>query len=130
MKAIPLPTAEEPLNLYRLTPFLEVAEQLSFTRAARRLHMTQQALSTSVRRLEKDLGVTLFERTTRQVALTSAGHTLRDGSRTLLTVSREVTVQTRAAGSPAMLGDRDEPGSDQAAVVTAIGLSASRSPRA
>ncbi len=91
----------EPLNLYRLTQFLEVAEELNFTRAARRLHMTQQALSVSVRRLERELGVTLFERTTRRVALTDAGRILRDGSRTLLTASREVAAQTRQAAKSA-----------------------------
>ncbi|MFJ4654215.1 LysR family transcriptional regulator [Nocardia sp. NPDC088792] len=100
MESSQLPPTQEPLNLYRLAQFLEVAEQLSFTRAARKLHITQQALSTSVRRLEKELGVTLFERTTRRVALTRAGRTLRDGSRTLLMVSREVRVQTRQAGAP------------------------------
>ncbi|CAM4412214.1 LysR family transcriptional regulator [Nocardia ninae] len=105
MEPIWLSTADGPLNLYRLAQFLEVAEQLSFTRAARKLHITQQALSTAVRRLEKDLGVALFERTTRRVALTRAGRTLRDGARTLLMVSRAVTVQTRQAGStPRTLG--------------------------
>ncbi|MFI1918090.1 LysR family transcriptional regulator [Nocardia sp. NPDC020380] len=99
MQSLPLPTAAEPLNLYRLAQFLEVAEQLSFTQAARRLHITQQALSTSIRRLERELGVLLFERTTRRVSLTRAGRTLRDGSRTLLTVSREVTAQTKQAGA-------------------------------
>ncbi|QIS07245.1 LysR family transcriptional regulator [Nocardia brasiliensis] len=99
MRPDPLSNTSEPLNLYRLAQFLEVAEQLSFTRAARRLHITQQALSTSVRRLEKELGVTLFERTTRRVALTEAGRTLRDGSRTLLLASREVTVRTQRAGA-------------------------------
>lgn len=99
MEPIQPPSTEGPLNLYQLAQFLEVAEQLSFTKAARELHITQQALSTSVRRLEKQLGVALFERTTRRVTLTSAGRALRDGSRTLLMVSHEVTVRTRQAGA-------------------------------
>lgn len=100
MESVRTPPVQEPLNLYRLEQFLAVAEQLSFTRAARRLHITQQALSTSVRRLEKELGVTLFERTTRHVTLTRAGHTLLDGSRALLTASHQVAMQTRQAGAP------------------------------
>ncbi|MFI5782518.1 LysR family transcriptional regulator [Nocardia sp. NPDC051570] len=98
-------TRAEPLNLYRITQFLEVAEQLSFTRAAQRLHMTQQALSVSVRRLEQELGVMLFDRTTRRVTLTHAGRILRNGSRSLLMASQEVTEQTRQAAQLARVGD-------------------------
>ena len=61
------------LNLSRLRAFLIVAEELSFTRAAARLHVAQQALSQTIRRLERDVGVRLLQRTTRAVALTAAG---------------------------------------------------------
>jgi DNA-binding transcriptional LysR family regulator len=64
------------LNLARLRAFAIVAEELSFTRAAARMHVAQQALSATIRRLETDVGVTLFERSTRAVALTSSGHAL------------------------------------------------------
>ncbi|MFE3058775.1 LysR family transcriptional regulator [Nocardia sp. NPDC059239] len=61
------------IEMRHLRAFATTAEQLHFTRAAACLHMTQQALSTQIRILEKQLGVKLFERTTRKVELTTAG---------------------------------------------------------
>lgn len=62
------------LELIRL--FLAVAEQRSFTQAARRLNISPTAVSKGVRALEKKHGVTLFLRTTRSVSLTDAGASL------------------------------------------------------
>lgn len=62
------------LDLIRL--FLAVAEERSFTRAARRLDITPTAVSKGIRALEKTHGVPLFVRTTRSVALTGAGAAL------------------------------------------------------
>ncbi len=60
-------------NLGELAMFAAVADEESFTRAARRLEMSQSALSQAVRRLEARLGVRLLARTTRRVAPTQAG---------------------------------------------------------
>jgi DNA-binding transcriptional LysR family regulator len=57
----------------QLQYFVTVAEELNFTRAAERLHVVQQSLSTAIAQLEATLGIRLFERTTRSVTLTSAG---------------------------------------------------------
>src|SRR6476661_754620 len=68
-------------ELRHLRVFVAVAEQLSFTRAAELLHLTQQTVSRTVGELERELGVSLLERTTREVRLTAAGASLlRDGA--------------------------------------------------
>jgi DNA-binding transcriptional LysR family regulator len=64
---------DESMELRQLELFVAVAEERQFTRAAQRCHIGQSALSTAIRTLERDLGVTLFARTTRRVDLTSAG---------------------------------------------------------
>jgi DNA-binding transcriptional LysR family regulator len=58
-----------------------VAEDLNFTAAARRLYVSQQALSRIIQQLERTLGVRLFDRTTRSVALTRAGEAMLAAAR-------------------------------------------------
>jgi len=67
-----------------LRAFLAVADELHFTRAAARLYVAQQALSRDIRRLERELGVELFARTTRQVSLTTHGERLLPYARRVL----------------------------------------------
>lgn len=64
------------MELRHFTAFITVAEELHFGRAAERLHVTQPALSQMIRSLEKQLGVPLFERTTRRVRLTPSGEAM------------------------------------------------------
>jgi DNA-binding transcriptional LysR family regulator len=63
-------------DLVDLNAFLTVAQEMSFTRAAAKLNISQSALSHTVRRLEQRLGVRLLTRTTRSVAPTEAGERL------------------------------------------------------
>lgn len=68
-------------TLRQLTIFRAVAEQLSFTRAAELLHLSQPAVSMQVRQLEENLGLPLFEHVGRRVYLTEAGQELHHYSR-------------------------------------------------
>jgi len=75
-----------PINLStrELTAFVTLAEQRSFTRAAALTHLSQPAFSALIRALEENLGVRLFDRTTRSVELTAEGEVLLQSSRRLL----------------------------------------------
>ena len=64
------------MELRQLRAFEVLAQELNFTRAAARLHLSQQGLSAQIQSLERLTGTPLFERTTRSVALTEAGRTL------------------------------------------------------
>ncbi len=81
------------MELRQLKYFVAVAEELNFGRAAGRVYLTQPALSQQIRKLEEDLGVTLFYRTKRRVELTEAGQALLEGARQVL-VEIEQTVRT------------------------------------
>ena len=72
------------LDLRLLRHFVVAAEELHFTHAAARLYLAQQALSRDIARLERQLGVRLFTRTTRRVTLTPDGERLLVRARELL----------------------------------------------
>jgi DNA-binding transcriptional LysR family regulator len=85
--------------------FVVLCEELNFTRAAEKLNMSQPTLSRRIKRLETQVGCTLFDRSTRHVSLTPAGHALLAGSRLALAdMERGVEDARRASrGSPSRL---------------------------
>lgn len=83
------------LELRQLRHFLALAEELSFTRAAERLHLAQQGLSASIRRLEHRLGVELFVRSTRSVALTAAGEVLVEAAQAVVDAATHALEQVQ-----------------------------------
>jgi molybdate transport repressor ModE-like protein len=87
------------LNVRLLEALTAVAEEGSMTRAARRLAMTQQAVSGQIRQLERIVGTPLVRRLSSGVELTSAGQVVLKQGRTVLTAMTEMISEARLVGS-------------------------------
>ena len=83
------------MELRHLRYFVTVAEELHFGRAAKKLHISQPPLSMQIRALEAELGVMLFNRTQRSVALTQAGNALLGEARDILARVDQAVLMTR-----------------------------------
>ena len=86
------------MDLAQLEVFLAVAREGRFSRAAEKLYRTQSAVSQSIRKLEDELGEPLFDRSSRDGALTDAGHVLREYAERLLNLrgdAQEALVELR-----------------------------------
>lgn len=96
------------MELRQLRSFVTVAEQANFTRAAALLHVAQPSLSQQIRALERELGVPLFERTSRTVRLTAAGESLLPHARRALAAvedaQHDLAEQSAAPAGPVRLG--------------------------
>jgi DNA-binding transcriptional LysR family regulator len=86
------------VDLRQLRYFLAVAEEQRFSAAARRLHIATPSLSQQIRALERDLRVTLFDRTPRGAALTPAGRVLAERARVILAEVDRAREDVRSAG--------------------------------
>lgn len=94
--------------------FLAVAEELSFTRAAERLHIAQPAISMAIKKFEKEVGVDLFHRQDRKVSLTDEGRVLLNHAKKLIQQADETALAMQElsglekgevrVGIPSMLG--------------------------
>ncbi|MGK5642787.1 LysR family transcriptional regulator [Streptomyces sp. URMC 126] len=103
------------MELRALRYFVAVAEELHFGRAAARLHMSQPPLSRAIRRLESDVGASLFDRSPAGVALTPVGVVLLGEARDLLERADRLRARVATAAGAAtltvgVLGDDDGPG--------------------
>ena len=90
------------MELRRLKYFVAVAEELNFRRAAEHLHVAQPAVSQQVRKLECELGVDLFRRNKRAVALTPAGVAFLDEARRTLRQAEAAAQVARQASEGAL----------------------------
>lgn len=87
------------IDLRAWRQFVAVAEELHFGRAAQRLHMTQPPVTQAIAQLEKTLGIVLFDRTRRRVALTPAGEALLPDVRDMLERAQALPARARAAAA-------------------------------
>ncbi|MGZ8178310.1 LysR family transcriptional regulator [Williamsia sp. SKLECPSW1] len=87
------------MELRQLTAFVTVCDDLSFSRAAERLFMSQSAVSHQIARLESDLGVSLFERSTRSVSVTEPGRRLLPVAEQILELTDRARVVVRERAS-------------------------------
>ncbi|TFW16445.1 LysR family transcriptional regulator [Duganella callida] len=85
------------MELRHLRYFVAVAEELSFTRAAERLHIGQPPLSHQIQQLEAEVGAQLLERSKRWVRLTEAGKLFLDDARRVLALSEQAVQTARRA---------------------------------
>lgn len=89
------------MDIKSLRCFIVLAEELNFRKAAEKLHMSQPPLTRLIGQLERELGVALFERTTRRVELTEAGQNLLREARGLILYADETARRIRHATSEA-----------------------------
>ena len=87
------------MDLRHLRYFHAIAEELSFSRAAKRLNIVQPALSRALKELEAELGTELLARTKRSVALTAAGRVLLDDTALLLERLEQTVRRVRRAAA-------------------------------
>ena len=86
------------MELRHFRYFVALAEELNFTRAARRLHISQPPLSAQIQRLEKELGTPLIRRLPKGVELTDAGKLLLEQARLILTQVDDAAAGVRRRG--------------------------------
>ena len=102
---MPVPIICSVMELRHLRYFVAVAEALSFTKGAQKLHIAQPSLTRQIRDLEEDLGVHLFDRTKQRISLTHEGASFLVDAKRVLDLSEEIVESVRGASrheSPAL----------------------------
>ncbi len=100
------PAKSRPVELRHLRYFICVAEEKNIGRAALRLHISQPPLTRQIQQLEEQIGVQLFRRSNRGVALTDAGRVLYDDARAILGMA-ERAVERSSKAAQGLLGRLD-----------------------
>src|SRR6185503_14317238 len=90
-----IPTRGRAMDLFQLEVFVTVAREGSFSRAAEKLYRTQPAVSQAIRKLEREIGESLFDRSSRDGTLTDAGQMLHEYAQKLLNLRSEARVALR-----------------------------------
>ena len=103
------------MNLKQLEAFARVAEAKSFSEAAKILYLTQPTVSAHVASLEKELGVRLFVRTTKEVRMSGDGEVLYEYARVMLETEKRIR---EAARSFTKSAPRARPTLPQAAAIS------------
>jgi len=85
------------MQLRQLEYFIAVSEHLNFTKAAKQFYISQTAVTLQIKALEEELGVTLFQRTNRKVALTPAGKTFLDDARAIIRRAKDAAERAKKA---------------------------------
>jgi DNA-binding transcriptional LysR family regulator len=83
------------VELHQVRDFVSVAEELSFTRAAAKLHVSQPSLTRKIRNLEGEIGVELFDRSEAHLELTQAGRAFLADAKRLLALAAETIEEAR-----------------------------------
>lgn len=109
------------LEVRELRYFVAVAEELHFGRAAELIGVAQPALSKAVRRIEERLGVQLFARTSRSVALTEAGEALLESGRPALSAMAAAAQAAQRADESSPLRLALKPGGDAGLLSALLG---------
>ena len=89
------------MDLYQVRYFLTIAETGNFSRAAERLYLSQPSLSTGIKKLEQELGVSLFERGGRRTVLTTAGRAFLEKATVIMEQYQSALIELK--------GFRDQP---------------------
>jgi DNA-binding transcriptional LysR family regulator len=87
------------MDLRYIRYFVTVAEELNFTRAAKRLSMAQPPLSVQIRKLEREVGAELLTRDNRNVELTDAGRVFLSQARQMLALAQQSVAMTKRAAA-------------------------------
>ncbi|MFT3720313.1 LysR family transcriptional regulator [Pseudorhodoferax sp.] len=87
------------MELRHLRAFIAVAEEMHFGRAAERLHLSPPPVSLAIKELEDELGIKLFERTSRRIALTTGGQEVLRDARSIVARTESMRLHAHAAAS-------------------------------